>query len=335
MRVGIIGSGFGLYGLLPAFNNVEGSEVVCICGKKTERLETYCKSIGLTKIYSDWKVMLESENIGALAIAVTPNAQYEIAKVAIKKGLHIFAEKPLTANVKQAEELSDLVCENKVITAVDFIFPEIDEWEKAKRILDANEYGKLKHISVTWNFLSYDIKHGVTSWKTDVKEGGGALAFFGSHTLYYVEYFCGLLANIENSKFTYSDASKNGAEVGVDLDVTFENGVTGDIHISCNTPDKNTHVLSFTCERATLVLESKEGVTEHFSLKVDTENNEENLLFEKNNSQKNDEDERVKVVTKLVKRFIEAIQSKQEMIPSVTQGVRVQKLIDMVRNSTL
>ena len=53
--MGIIGSGFGLYGLLPAFNSIKKCQVVSMCGKKTDRLVNYCKGIGLNNIYTDWK----------------------------------------------------------------------------------------------------------------------------------------------------------------------------------------------------------------------------------------------------------------------------------------
>lgn len=113
IKIGIVGSGFGLYGLLPAFNSTKGCKVVAICGEKTQRLLNYCKSIGLNKIYTDWQVMLDKQKLDAVALAVTPNAQYKIAKVAIEKGLHIFAEKPLAVTHREAKELLRLATKKK------------------------------------------------------------------------------------------------------------------------------------------------------------------------------------------------------------------------------
>src|SRR3989344_1765566 len=127
LRLGIVGTGFGLYGLLPAFYSLKNCEVVSICGHKNERLLKFCKGINLNNIYEDWQDMLAQEQLDAIAIAVPPTIQYEIASVAIRKGLHIFAEKPLTATLLQARELYKLAVKNKITSAVDFIFPEIDE----------------------------------------------------------------------------------------------------------------------------------------------------------------------------------------------------------------
>src|SRR3989344_9550331 len=133
LKLGVIGSGFGLYGLLPAFNSLKDCEVVAICGNKKERLLKYCQDIGLSNIYSEWQPMLNKEKLDAIAIAVPPREQYKIAKVAIGEGINIFAEKPLAINYSQAKQMFDWARKKKIINAVDFIFPEIDVWQSAKK----------------------------------------------------------------------------------------------------------------------------------------------------------------------------------------------------------
>lgn len=333
MRVAIIGSGFGLYGLLPAFNSIKGCEVVAICGKKSERLMSYCNSIGLTNIYTDWKELLEQEKLDAVAIAVVPSAQYEIAKVAISKGLHVFAEKPLTANNEQARELLALAKKKKITTAVDFIFQEIDEWQKAKELLDSKKYGELKHVSVAWDFLSYDIKNKISSWKTDVKAGGGVLSFFSSHVLHYLEHFGGEIQHTK-SIFSYDKASKNGGEVGVDMLMKFKSGATGQMHVFANNHALYKHQVIFTCDKAVIVLESTEGVTEHFTLTIHTNGKVKSITVKKANNKKTDEDERVRTVRKLAIRFINGCRSHSHVSPSFVDGVRVEKLIEDIRKTS-
>ncbi|MBP9866835.1 MAG: Gfo/Idh/MocA family oxidoreductase [Candidatus Pacebacteria bacterium] len=332
MRIGIIGSGFGLYGLLPAFNSVKGCKVVCICGKKTERLQKYCKSIQLDAIYSDWRIMFEKEKLDAVAIAVTPKAQYEITKVALKKGLHVFAEKPLASTLSEAEELFLLTKKNKNITAVDFIFPEIDEWIQAKKNIEDGHYGKLKHVKVDWDFLSYDLKHDIDSWKTNVEEGGGVLSFFTSHVLYYVEDYVGEISKI-SSIFSYSKKStRKKIETGIDIIMQFKNGVTGSIHVCSNVIGRTEHKVEFIFEKSTMILKSEKGITDAFTLSVYSESEDiksDTCVRKKTVS---DEDERVAVVAKIAKRFVYSVQTKRTMKPSFKEGLRVQKLIDIIRN---
>lgn len=333
VKVGIIGSGFGLYGLLPAFNSTIGCKVISICGQKTERLVNYCQSIGLKKIYTSWQEMLDNEKLDAIAVAVVPNAQYQIAKVVINKGLHIFAEKPLTANLRQARELLKLATKKKIINAIDFEFPEIEEWKKIKELLDKKVYGKLKKVDLKWDFLSYDIKNKKSSWKTDVSQGGGALSFYFSHSLYYLEYFIGRILKIK-SKLCYSKESINGGDVGVDLLLEFENNISGQAHLSCNSKALNKHQLIFICENGTIILENQKSITSNFTVRINVDGRKKKFPIQKENNIKTDEDERVRVVKKLTKRFIDSIIHNKKFTPSFYEGVRVQELIKNIREKS-
>ncbi len=331
LRVGIIGSGFGLYGLLPAFSSLKNCNVVAICGKKNSRLITYCKSIGLENIYSDWKRMIENENLDVVAIAVTPKAQYEIAKFAINKKIHVFAEKPLSENYLHAKELYYLAKKNKIVHAIDFIFPEIDLWKKTKQLIDNKTLGQLHNIWVCWNFLSYDIKTKSSSWKTDASQGGGALSFFFSHTLFYLEYFCGEIRNIK-SNIIYSNESLNKGDVGANLLFRFKNGVKGAAHLSSDFRGDVIHQIIFRCEDGQIILKNTKDTIKSFTLSV----YKKGKRIKTYNSYLNDvvnEDERVSVVRKIAGRFITSCIKKTDMYPSFKEGFRVHKLIDTIRKN--
>lgn len=331
--MGIIGSGFGLYGLLPAFNTTPGCLVTSVCGRKTKRLENYCKSIGLKTIYTNWRKMLDNEDLDAVAIAVVPDIQYEIAKYAIKKGLHVFAEKPLAATLRQARELLILAQKSKIIHMIDFEFPEIDKWVKVKQLLDKESYGELRQICTNWDFVSYDIKNKKSSWKTDVLRGGGALSYYFSHSLNYLEHFAGRLIDF-HGVLSYSKESLNGGEVGVGLILKFENNITGYAHLSCNTKGLNRHKLMFICEKATITLENEGSITSNFKITVYQEGETKQILVPMTGDTKTGEDERVKVVKKLGQRFINAIIKKEKASPSFKEGVRVQELIEKIREGS-
>lgn len=334
VKIAIIGSGFGLYGLLPAFNSTKGCEVVAICGKKSARLVNYCKSIGLSKMYTDWKKLPDMEKLDAIAIAVTPNAQYKIAKVAINRGLHIFAEKPLAATYKQAKELLELAKKKRVKHTVDFIFPEIEEWRKVKTLLNSKTYGRLKQINTNWDFQSYFVRNKENSWKGDSDKGGGALSYYFSHTLYYLEHFGGRISVLK-SQLSYTKEIAKG-ETGVDLLLKFVSGATGYAHLNCNTPGINRHHLEFILEKATIVLENEGSYTSNFVVKLYAGNSPKKLLSvkTKKNSKKG-EDERVRVVRNLTSRFVNSIIHNTESVPSFRDGVRVQELIEKIRTKRL
>ena len=106
-KVAIIGSGFGMYGLLPAFSGIKECQVVSICGKNSERMSHFCEKYNV-KQYTDWKEMIQKENPDAVAVAVIPKHQFEIVKYALENKIAVFAEKPLTTNYETSLELYQL-----------------------------------------------------------------------------------------------------------------------------------------------------------------------------------------------------------------------------------
>lgn len=330
IRVAIIGSGFGLYGLLPAFLATKGCEVVAICGNQSPRLLSYCQQEGINRLYTSWQDMLAMEEFDAVAIAVPPDAQYEIAKAAIKKRLHIFAEKPLTATKAQAVKLAALAEKAEITTAVDFIFPEIEEWKIVKKIISTRRYGKLLHLDASWDFLSYDLKNKITTWKTDEQKGGGALAFFGSHVLHNIRFFAGDYT-LSKSHIVHSKESINGGDVGFDAMFATEGGATGQVHLRCNTKGLHSHSYTFLFEKATIILESQQAVTSSFKVTLHTTKAIKNLNHASKRAAKNEEDERVHEVRQLTQRFIKACQKGIPMTPSFTDGLYVQNQIQQVR----
>ena len=249
-NIGIIGSGFGAVGLLPAFKSVKGCRVVAVCTNR-----------------SQWPALLKRADLDAVAIAVPPQAQYLIAKAAVKKGLHVFAEKPLTATSAQARELYALARKKNITHGIDFIFPEIAEWKKVKQLLDSKRFGKLKHISVQWEWQSRDICLRRWSWRTKIKEGGGALSFYFSHGLYYLENFAGKIIDAE-VLFLYAKGNPYDGESGFDLNLKFKKGITGSICLSSDSRGQARHTLVFTCECGVIVLENKGAVVDNFIVKT-------------------------------------------------------------------
>ena len=311
-NIGIIGSGFGAVGLLPAFKSVKGCRVVAVCTNR-----------------SQWPALLKRADLDAVAIAVPPQAQYLIAKAAVKKGLHVFAEKPLTATSAQARELYALARKKNITHGIDFIFPEIAEWKKVKQLLDSKRFGKLKHISVQWEWQSRDICLRRWSWRTKIKEGGGALSFYFSHGLYYLENFAGKIIDAE-VLFLYAKGNPYDGESGFDLNLKFKKGVTGSVHLSSDSRGQVSHRLVFICERGVIVLENKDAVVDNFIVKTYSAAGEKRMKVPKDKQLKK-EDERVKIVRILAKRFVRACMRRRQMAPSFAEGLRVQELIDRIR----
>jgi predicted dehydrogenase len=201
-------------------------------------------------------------------------------------------------------------------------------------MLDEKKFGEIRNVAVNWDFRSYDVRRKISSWKTDPSLGGGALSFYFSHVLYYLEYFVGNITSLK-SYFRYSPDSLNGGEVGVELDLEFIGGAAGIAHISCDT-DQIRHQLIFTCQSGEISLENQQNITENFILKmIDNEGSETIIPSRDLTPGKGaDNDERVLIVKRLAKKFIDACLQGQQMTPSFVEGARVQELIEQARKKS-
>lgn len=334
-KVAIIGSGFGMYGLLSAFNMVEGCEVQSICAEKSERLQNYWKNKSPDKIYTDWKQMLKKEKPNAVAIAVIPKYQHEIAKYALTNGIAVFAEKPLTTSVTTSLQLYKLAKKKNLPNMVDFIFPEIPEWIEAKKMIDQGAIGKVVAIDIDWSFLSYDLKNDIVSWKTDIKQGGGALSFFFSHVFYYIENFMGKIKKFECTTFT-SKKSRNRGETFVGIIARFENGCIGSARLNISYIGSQKHRIEFQGEKGTIILQNNSAdIVDNFELTIENQEETKNIkpTTSFNLSFKASEDPRIKPVSAIASRFINWCNLGIPSKPDFQDGLRVQELIEAARIS--
>ena len=333
-KVAIVGSGFGMYGLLPAFSRIKECKVVSICGKNSEMMLNNCKKLGLNR-YTDWREMLQKEKPDAVAIAVIPSHQYEIAIYALENGMAVFAEKPLTTSFDTSLELNKLAKKKRLPNMLDFLFPEIPEWHAAKKVIENGLIGEILKVNVDWTFLSYDLMNHIKSWKTDVKQGGGALSFYFSHVFYYLEYFLGRIKNIE-CNFSSSEKSLNKGETGTDMTISFENGCVGNAHMDISNTDQQKHKVEFHAEGKTMILQNfNSNFVDNFELILNTSKGIEKIKPDMllDSSYDESEDPRVKVIKPIAERFINWCNTGNTAKPDFEDGLRVQELIKMARIS--
>ena len=333
-KVAIVGSGFGMYGLLPAFSRIKECKVVSICGKNSEMMLNNCKKLGLNR-YTDWKEMLQKEKPDAVAIAVIPSHQYEIAIYALENGMAVFAEKPLTTSFDTSLELNKLAKKKRLPNMLDFLFPEIPEWHAAKKAIENGLIGEILKVNVDWTFLSYDLMNHIKSWKTDVKQGGGALSFYFSHVFYYLEYFLGRIKNIE-CNFSSSEKSLNKGETGTDMTISFENGCVGNAHVDISNTDQQKHKVEFHAEGKTMILQNfNSNFVDNFELILNTSKGIEKIKPDMllDSSYDESEDPRVKVIKPIAERFINWCNTGNTAKPDFEDGLRVQELIKTARIS--
>ena len=333
IRLGIIGAGFGEKVHVEAFRRNALCEVVAIAASSGAKAEAAAGRQKIPKYFGDWKKLIGDSAVDAVSIAVPPYAQPEMALAALEAKKPVFCEKPLSIFVREAEALAAKAQGARVANMVDFEFPEIPAWQKAREILGKGTIGALRHASVQWNLESYAVREGVDSWKTRSEKGGGALYAFVSHTFYYVEWLLGRIRRISPSFFKRAGAPASG-ETLVNLVLELESGALVLVSMSTHSFLGSGHRLEFYGSEGTLILENPTpDYIRGFQVKLGTRKTAKFEEVKVVEMAREGEDGRISAVSSLAGRFLKWIQTGEPEAPTFEHGLRVQRLIELARVS--
>lgn len=195
MNTLILGSGFGLYGYLPAVEVV--SKKIFLEYKYKNKLQNLKISKKIfNKIYWYKNESNIIDKINVAVIAYPPIFQSKKIKQLLKnKKLvkYLFLEKPIDKNPSAARKLIKFLIKNKVKFSFGFIFKYL-AWSKL-----INKKKNLKNIKIIWNIKK---KNASNSWKYKSKFGGGLIRYYGIH-------FLKLFSENNYHKILINDLKKN------------------------------------------------------------------------------------------------------------------------------
>jgi len=335
IRLGIVGTGFGRYGLLPAFRRDPRCDVVSVAGSSPERVRHLAGDLNLPELYGDWREMLAQSNLDAVAVATPPEFQATILDNVIRQGKAVFAEKPLSLGLREAVRLNDAASVSGLPNMVDFIFPELGTWQKLQRLLTQGAIGTLRHVSLDWRMESYDAQHRITGWKTDSGRGGGVLQHFGSHSLHYLELLFGQIETI-TAEIQSAPGLQQRGDSFVSLSLRFAEGFSASVSLFNAATLNNTHQLeiygSDGCLRLSNV--SRDHVR-GFELSMATRaaSKYETIAIESDFNDSNGEDSRVEPVAHVATRFIDWCLYGLHAKPSFQEGLRTVQLTEICHRS--
>lgn len=175
---GILGSGFGLYGYLPALAYCKQSIIMPrrYYERFVERLELTSFMDGMKWADNEQTLI---QTVSGIVLALPPKLQseYLLQTLSLKKVKYLLLEKPLANSPKAAAiSLEQLRCANKIFR-IGYIFRYTD-WGKHLLTTLKAQHGT-DPLEIKWYFMAHHFSQNKPSWKRRHSDGGGVIRFYG------------------------------------------------------------------------------------------------------------------------------------------------------------
>lgn len=182
IRVGIIGTGFGAKVHAPMMNFHEGFEVVAISSVSRGNVEEAKSISGVQNVYTDWRLMLEEEQLDLVVVASAVYLHHEMVLAAYKKGIDVLCEKPMGLHTSETAEMIIERDKANKLGLINHEFRFLPARTKVKEVLDNGNLGEILHVRYLCTFANYtSLTSRSRGWLGQTEKGGGMLGAIGSH----------------------------------------------------------------------------------------------------------------------------------------------------------
>ncbi|MEI6865907.1 Gfo/Idh/MocA family oxidoreductase [Flavicella sp.] len=196
INIGVIGTGSRGKGLISLINELENLTLYSCCDNLPFRLEEGLARAGKgVKGYSNYKNLLNDENIHAVIVSTTFSAHAEVTKAAIEAGKHVYSEKTLAKNYSGIKSLVNIVKTSNKVFQTGHQYHSSRLYEHVVGLIKNGKIGKVSAFECQWNrngdwrrkVDNPDLERAI-NWRMYKEYSGGLLAELSSHQIDFVNW---------------------------------------------------------------------------------------------------------------------------------------------------
>jgi predicted dehydrogenase len=240
--VGIIGYGFigkvhtYSYKNIPYYYRDPPCKVklVGVCTNSPENAEKAREQSGFSIATTDYKELIERDDIHIINCCVPNFLHYEVVKKALEEKKHIYCEKPLALNLQEAKKLYDIAKDSGVKHHITFQYRFIPAIMKAKMLINQDAIGDIFSIRGEYLHSSCVVqsKKKAYSWKAEFnKVGGGVLVDLGSHLIDLTRYLVGDFRRVNGFLKNFTSPDTRTDDIAI-INCDMKNGAIGTLEAS-------------------------------------------------------------------------------------------------------
>ena len=198
LKFAIIGCGRISYKHVEALvNNNDEAELVAVCDlikdKAEKRKSEYTSKItgAAVEVYTDYKKMLDKEDIDVVTIATESGYHPEIAVYCMNHKKHVICEKPMALSIEDADTMISVSRENNVKLCISHQNRFNKPIQQLRRAIEGKRFGKLINgtARILWNRNMDYYKQA--PWRGTWKLDGGTLMNQCIHNIDLLQWMLG------------------------------------------------------------------------------------------------------------------------------------------------
>ncbi len=154
-------------------------KAACARIEDKDKLEPFAENWGWQSTETDWRKMVERDDIDVIDIVAPNNTHHDIAIAAAKAGKIVLCEKPLAMNSAQGLEMAEAVEAAGVANMIWFNYRRVPAITLAKQLIDEGRLGRIFHYRAKylqdWTISADVPQGGQTLWRLDAAVAGSGV----------------------------------------------------------------------------------------------------------------------------------------------------------------
>lgn len=187
LNIGLIGYGFmgrthtnGYKRVNDFFPDLKHRPVLkAVCGRSHAGVQAFADQWQYESCETDWRAMIDRDDIDAIDICTPNNSHAEIAIAAAKAGKMILCEKPLAMDTAQGEAMVAAVESAGVANTVWYNYRRVPAVTMAKQLIEEGRLGKIFHYRANflqdWTIADDVPQGGAALWRLDAASAGSGV----------------------------------------------------------------------------------------------------------------------------------------------------------------
>ncbi|MGY1636557.1 Gfo/Idh/MocA family protein [Geodermatophilus sp. SYSU D00742] len=170
-------------------------ELAVLAGRDPARVAAAAERLGWAATETDWRRVLEREDVDLVDVCTPGDTHAEIAIAALEAGKHVLCEKPLANTVAEAEAMAEAAAraaERGVRSMVGFTYRRVPAIGLARQLVAEGRLGQIRHVRAQYLQDWIADPAAPMSWRLEKdKAGSGALGDIGAHVVDLTQYITG------------------------------------------------------------------------------------------------------------------------------------------------